>query len=98
MRVGGFLITPEEARRWYSQQHPGSLADDANAITLLGEVDEDKKYLIPTRRAHFSRQMFRDIDGDALQLEPCKWGEQEDIVHKLIEEHGLKADEERAED
>ncbi|KAF8056492.1 hypothetical protein FPV67DRAFT_1456630 [Lyophyllum atratum] len=109
MRVGGFLITPSEARRWYSQQEPDRLASETRVITLLGQVvrrnhaklyvinhptqnDDDMMYLVPTRRAHFDRQMFRDIGCDGLRLEQCKWGEQEDIVHKLIKEHGLEAE------
>ncbi|KAF8056488.1 hypothetical protein FPV67DRAFT_1677876 [Lyophyllum atratum] len=108
-RVGGFLITPAEARRWSSRQEPDIPADDMLAIVVLAKFvrdnltkflvvtyptqhDDDVKFIIPTRRARFSRQMFRDVDRDALRLEQFKWGEKEDVIHELLEEHGLEAE------
>ncbi|KAF8056490.1 hypothetical protein FPV67DRAFT_1677877 [Lyophyllum atratum] len=109
MRVGGFLITTAEARRWSSLQVPDIPADDMLAIVVLAQFvrdnfakflvvtyptqhEADEKYLIPTRRARFSRQMFRDIDRDALRLEQWTWGEKEDIVHKRLTENGLEVE------
>ncbi|KAF8057165.1 hypothetical protein FPV67DRAFT_1677587 [Lyophyllum atratum] len=55
------------------------------------QSEDDNQYLIPTRRAHFSRQRFRDIGWDARRLEQYQRVEKEDTVEKLIKEHGLEA-------